>query len=127
MRRTNSSSAPFFRFMIFGKTVPGPFRKATPSTTTFKSFLGSTGGRTGSRETFAITSAGGTGGVGVATTGCSRDGVEISGMAIGGAVVFAMVCAPETFGIVGDATGLLCGDRGLGATGTLVGRAGACC
>ena len=42
VRRMNSSSTPSLNFAICGKTVPGPFRRAAPSTTTFKSFLGPT-------------------------------------------------------------------------------------
>ena len=41
VRRINSSSTPSLNFAICGKTVPGPFRRAAPSTITFKSFLGS--------------------------------------------------------------------------------------
>ena len=42
VRRMNSSSTPSLNFTICGKTVPGPFRRAAPSTITFKKFLGST-------------------------------------------------------------------------------------
>ena len=42
VRRINSSSTPLFNFTICGKTVPGPFRRAAPSTITFKNFFGFT-------------------------------------------------------------------------------------
>lgn len=130
MRRTNSSSAPFFSFMIFGKTVPGPLRRETPSTTTFKIFFGSTGGRTLFGAAFAMTSAGATGGVTEGTTGASRIGVVISGIAIVGAGLgsgFTIVLAPEIAGAGAGAIAGLCGADGFGATGILAGRAGTFC
>ena len=130
MRRTNSSSAPFFSFMIFGKTVPGPLRRETPSTITFKIFLGSTGGRTFFGEAFAITSAGATGGVTGGTTGASRTGVVISGIAIVGTGFgsgFTIVLAPEISGAGAGAIAGLFGADGFGATGILEGRAGTFC
>ena len=120
--------------MIFGKTVPGPFRRETPSTTTFKTFLGSTGGRTFFGEAFAITSAGATGGVTGGTTGASKAGVVISGIAIFGAGLgsgFTIVLAPEIAGAgAGAGAGAiagLCGADGFGATGIFAGRAGTFC
>ena len=55
----NSSSTPSLNFAICGKTVPGPFRRAAPSTRTFKNFLGSTNIEFGGAADFII------GGVGV--------------------------------------------------------------
>ena len=116
--------------MILGKTVPGPLRRETPSTTTFKIFLGSMGGRTIFGEAFAMTSAGATGGVTAGTTGGSRTGVLISGIAIVGAGLgsgFTIVFAPEISGAGAGAIAGLFGADGFGATGIFAGRAGTFC
>ena len=132
MRRTNSSSAPFFSFIIFGKTVPGPLCRAMPSITTFKTFLGSTGERTLFGVAFAMISAGVAGGVTEGITGESKVGVMISGIAIFGAEFgsgFGIDFVPDIAGagyIAGSIVGL-CGINGFGASGILTGRAGTFC
>ena len=65
VRRMNSSSTPLLSSTIFGKTVPGPFRRAAPSTITFKNFLESNNiefeGATDSETIFASEILGRTG------------------------------------------------------------------
>ena len=79
-----------------------------------------------------MTSAGATGGVTEGTTGASRVGVVISGIAIFGAELgsgFGIVFAPDIAGagyIAGSIVGF-CGIDGLGATGFLKGGAGVFC
>ena len=79
-----------------------------------------------------MTSAGATGGVTEGTTGVSREGVVISGIAIFGArfgsgfgIVFASDIAGAGY-IAGSIVGI-CGIDGLGVTGVLKGGAGDFC
>ena len=58
VRRINSSLTPSPNFAICGKTVPGPFRRAAPSTITFKNFFGSTNIEFGGAADFIIGGAG---------------------------------------------------------------------
>ena len=77
VRRINSSSTPLFNFTICGKTVPGPFRRAAPSTITFKSFLGATNIEFGVATDVVI------GGVGV---GFWVEGGKVKASLLGGSI-----------------------------------------
>jgi len=103
-----------------------------PSTTTFKTFLGSIGERKLFEIAFAMTSVGAIRVVTEGTTGASRVGVVISAIAILGAGLgssFGIVSVPDIAGagdIAGSIVGLF-GIDGLGAIGVLKGGADVFC
>ena len=99
--------------MIFGKTVPGPFRSATPSTTTFRSLSEFPEERSISLEFFAIIAAEGMGGSGGLTTGCLGIGNEVSGIVIEDISVLSMVFALEISCIAGGWIGIFWGGEGF--------------